>query len=115
MDFVFSFQVVIGHAGFWRNQQFSGYMRRVLRWTQMRKTEKRPEKKETSEDKIDHLRVLLSCTQQLGPKQNGSATSVMNAGSVRPSFGNPAISFELTRGFASQPHDWFAFVEKEAC
>ena len=27
-----------------------------------------------------------------------------------PLFGNPAISELLTRGFASQPHDWFAVI-----
>ena len=27
-----------------------------------------------------------------------------------PLFGNPAIRLILTRGFASQPHDWFAFI-----
>jgi hypothetical protein len=28
-------------------------------------------------------------------------------------FGNPAVrAVALTRGFASQPRDWFAFVEK---
>jgi hypothetical protein len=27
-----------------------------------------------------------------------------------PLFGNPAIRFRLTRGFASQPHGWFAII-----
>jgi hypothetical protein len=28
-----------------------------------------------------------------------------------PLFGNPAVmSFDVTRGFASQPRDWFAFI-----
>ena len=30
-----------------------------------------------------------------------------------PLFGNPAIRY-LTRGFASQPHDWFAFIGEES-
>ena len=33
---------------------------------------------------------------------------------LAPLFGNPAISSYLTRGFASQPHDWFAFIGEES-
>jgi len=31
-----------------------------------------------------------------------------------PLFGNPAISALLTRGFASQPHDWFAVIGEDS-
>ena len=31
-----------------------------------------------------------------------------------PLFGNPAISVLLTRGFASQPHDWFAVIGEDS-
>jgi hypothetical protein len=40
--------------------------------------------------------------------------SLRGGGTARLSFfGNPAVREKaLTRGFASQPHDWFAFIGK---